>query len=261
MSVADLSPAMRAFLLIKNPDGSAPRRLRNISASFYSLMLPTAESTTAQMAHYVLNICEAIALLAGLTLMVPLSLRTPMSSKMLDWQTTEWSAVALDTCAVINICTLVMCVVSACGGAIFTVFADEASFFGEILPLLGGGCVFWVLSINLLQVTIGLHLYHTTSSPWLAGGVCIGMYVACAFIVDRLHRGVLARRMPLELLHLPRWYCLAVAIMCPTLAPIFLRNREALFLDAAKERAAKLICRAGLEVPAEHMAAGKRHVV
>ena len=49
-------------------------------------MLPTAESTTAQMAHYVLNICEAIALLAGLTLMVPLSLRTPMSSKMLDWQ-------------------------------------------------------------------------------------------------------------------------------------------------------------------------------
>ena len=65
----------------------------------------------------------------------------------------------------------------------------------------------------------------------------------------------------LEVLHLPRWYCLAVAIMCPTLAPIFLRDREALFLDAAKERAAKLICRAGLEVPAEHMAAGKRHVV
>ena len=111
--LSELPLEMRRFLLVPEPGDSEATLLHSFPLwTIFSLLMPRCDGSAgahlAAAKNTIVTLCELVAVLAGLMLSVPLSLRTATGEDVLDWETAPISALSLDTLAHVVICALVL---------------------------------------------------------------------------------------------------------------------------------------------------------
>ena len=248
-SVAELPEEMRRFLLVPEPNGCVPPRLRDLTCLFYSVVLQESPKDTQQS---LFSLGEVFAVMSGLTLALPISLRRQAPEDVTDLRETPALAQAIDIISALTMTTLALCTVVSCVCALFSQLGEsavEASFalHLRLVRILGQACLWWSISINLLMVLVTLYTYYATGLLAAATAVGFVFLSGSALILDLIIRRVLAPCYPLELLHLPYWWRVLTALTAPSAACVLLGDVEAKHLDAAQIRAVRLLRRAGFE--------------
>ena len=254
-SVCELPRTLQRFLLLREADGSEPPRLRAVGCLLLGILLQPQQGSASpylddeHIANVLFSTGELLAILAGLSIAVPISLRTAVGDEVVDWEEAPRSALALDIAALVVMCTLFSSIVAACAGSLMVRIAGTMDSFIHALTVLGQSLMWWVISINLIGPLVGLYTYHSTGhlAPTIATGVLV--QGAQAAMVTVMIKRVMAESMPLELLHIPCWWRYLTALTNPPAAPYLLCDLEAEYGAAARARANMLIQRAGLELP------------
>ena len=245
--ISEMPPELRRFLLVPEPDGSLPPRLHAMSCLFYSVVLQDSPRET-QGVCFALG--EVFAVMAGLTLAIPLSLRT--GEDLTEWQETPTVAMAIEITSALAISTLMLCTIVSCCCALFSQFdagipKENTVLHLRVVSIIGQSGFWWSMSINLLMVVITLHTYHATGILAAAAAVLIVLFLGSALILDVMIRRIIAPCFPLEMLHLPRWWRVMISVMAPSASCAMLGDLDAKYLDKAQARAARLLRRAGFD--------------
>ena len=253
-STSDLPRLLQRFLLLPEADGSEPPRLRSVSCLLLAVMLQPQQSGSvasqdAHVSHIIFTMGELIAILAGLSIALPISLRTAVGEEVLAWEEAPASALALDTLALCVTCMLFSCIVSACAGSLMVTLSGSMDSNFHVLTILGQALMWWVLSINLMAPLVALYAYHATGHPAPAVATALLVLIGQAVMVTVMVNKIMACGLQLELLHLPRWWRWVTVLSNPPCAPFLLGDLEAKYLVAGRARAAVLIERAGYELP------------
>ena len=111
---------MRRYLLLEGPRlGGGPSAC---SVMFYSLLLSKDDSkeSTSHMHLNCFSLGEILAILSGLSIALPISLRTSPSSQVADWETEPaWNS-ALNLGATFVTSTLFLSIITSCVASLFS---------------------------------------------------------------------------------------------------------------------------------------------
>ena len=260
-SAAELPSKVRRFLLLEQPKLAGG--FDACGVMLYSILMVPDDSlnSTALLTHSCFSVSEIMAILAGLSIALPISLRaaTSIDVDVVDWTTApRWNA-AINLGSTIVTSTLFLCIITSCVGGLFASIgsrfrgADAVAFYMRVVDVLGIALFWWSLSINLLFLLVGAHTYHTVGHPAPAVAVVVVLLMGQGLVFVHFIKNMLCAHMPLEMLHLPLWWRLIVVASWPPARPWLLPpgGMDGKYLAAAKQRARRLLYEAGYEVPPE----------
>ena len=260
-SAAELPSKVRRFLLLEQPKLAGG--FDAVGVMCYSvLMVPDGSlNSTALLTHSCFCLGEIVAILAGLSIALPISLRaaTSIDVDVVDWATApRWNA-AVNLGSTIVTSTLFLCIITSCVGAMFASAgsrfrgAEAVAWYMRVVDCLGVALFWWALSINLLFLLVGAHTYHTIGHPTPAVAVVVVLLMGQGLVFLHFIKRMWCAHMPLEVLHLPLWWRLIVVTSWPPARPWLLPpgGMDGKYLAAAKQRARRLLYEAGYEAPTE----------
>ena len=260
-SAAELPSKVRRFLLLEQPKLSGG--FDACAVMFYSILMVPDDSlnSTALLTHSCFSLGEILAILAGLSIALPISLRaaTSIDVDVVDWATAPRWNVAVNLGSTVVTSTLFLCIITSCVGAMFASVgsrfrgAEAVAFYMRVVDVLGIALFWWSLSINLLFLLVGAHTYHTVGHPAPAVAVVVMLLMGQGLAFLHFIKNLMCAHMPLEVLHLPLWWRLIVVASWPPARPWLLPpgGMDGKYLAAAKQRARRLLYEAGYEVPTE----------
>ena len=211
----ELTPALRQFLLLPAADGTPPRRMRALSAMFYSTMLlPIAERQ-----EMCLVACELLSLVSGLFLTIPISFmdfRT-MKDAPKGWNVWPDYEDGMSMCSLAIFMSILTATVNSVIMAIFVALVGRSgsnTFYERTFT--GLACTTAIFMIGNF-LTLGMVVWQTftvSRSPYLVIFWILIGYQALSYLTAIMARGIIIGA-PLELYHWPRWVFMVLIMMCP----------------------------------------------
>lgn len=254
-ALSELPLAVRRFLLMPEADGSKPPKL-GIAGMLFAILLPAASSSEQSLSKSSQDLFatgEIFAILAGLTIAVPISLRTAVYDTPPSWDgdaAPPWTLLVLNVSALATVCGLMLCVITACCVSLFALVDVSLESYVRVVHLAGVAATWWSLAVTILLLLLPFSAYHMTGHLAPAIALFVVLEAGYCLIFDFFCRHF-ATSMPLEMLHMPLWFR---AILCATYPPaacVLLGDMEGKYAAHARERAVMLLQRAGFEPPPE----------
>ena len=142
-SVQSLPSNVRRFLLLEKPRLGGG--ITSLSVMFYSILITPDDTpaATAHMMHLTFSLGEMIAILSGLSIALPISLRAATGYDVTDWANAPaWNAaVNLGSTAVTSL--LFLSIITSCVASIFSALGtrfrgpDAVDYYSVICEILG----------------------------------------------------------------------------------------------------------------------------
>ena len=243
VNTEEIPDDLRRFLLIPDSDGTEPKRLRRMSASFLAILTVAPEERQG----LVIVLCELLALVSALYATIPLSLFRAEEASIKSWGQPPSLDDGINAlvcfsflvCGILAIQSVILALLVASAGnngsvAFYRSVMNVFGFLFTAFLFAGNGSTFYLLLWSL---------FTAAGSPYPFIGVIV---LIVGFLQVNLHLffKFILTEMPLEAYHSPRWWREAILLYTPWLRA---RWSDAVVKPAAERRAAELRARLGIK--------------